>query len=75
MDALELTTQRHIARNIQAALLNTLTKYEVAPPQILGIVTDSPSTMIRLREKFVKLPNFSHVVPLACGTGGSLSAL
>ena len=46
MDALELTTQRHTARNIQAALLNTLTKYEVAPPQILGIVTDSPLTMI-----------------------------
>ena len=46
MDALEFTTQRHTARNIQAALLNTLTKYEVAPPQILGIVTDSPLTMI-----------------------------
>lgn len=64
---LELTTQRHTACDIQVALLNTLTKYEVAQPQILGIVTDSPSTMIRLREDFVKLPDFSHVVPLACG--------
>lgn len=64
---LELTTQCHTARNIQAVLLNTSTKYEVAPPQILGIVTDSPSTMIRLREDFVKLPDFSHIVPLACG--------
>ena len=67
LNALELTTRRHIARNIKVTLMNTLTKYEVAPPQILGIVTDSPSTMIRLREDFVKLPDFSHVVPLTCG--------
>ena len=33
----------------------------------MGIVTYSPSTMIRLQEDFVKLPDFSQVVPFACG--------
>ncbi|KAH9808064.1 ribonuclease H-like domain-containing protein [Melampsora americana] len=64
IDVLDLDDVRHTSENTLAALKKALAGQGVTWEQIGGIVTDSPTPMVKLR-RLVK-EEFPHVITLAC---------
>jgi hypothetical protein len=52
LDMLDLHSKRHTAKNILSAIKNSLKSKDIKFDQISAVVTDSPSTMVKLRVSF-----------------------